>query len=158
MTRDHQYEDLRAAVERELAELEAGERPRLLAVIGAVDGRDAADRADRAVPELYLAEVEARIRRLRDRLAALDRTAVVPGNGPLTGRTVVLDFGDGPERYLLAAFPDGRTPVITPDSPLGRALVGARAGQQVTYPSPRGTATVTLVAVEGNHPAESAAG
>jgi len=35
--------------------------------------------------------------------------------------------------------------VVTPDSPLGHALVGAVAGQRVTYPTPRGPVSVTVV-------------
>jgi transcription elongation GreA/GreB family factor len=138
--------DLRTHLERELAELEATERPRLLALIGSVHGGDAADQADRAVPELHLAQVDRRIERLRDRLATLDRAPAKTGRpGPLPGATVILDFGAGPETYLLSDFPHGGTQVITRHSPLGRALAGARPGETIRYHTPLGAATVTLV-------------
>jgi hypothetical protein len=57
---------------------------------------------------------------------------------------VVVDFGDGPETFLLDEFCGGGLPVITPMSPLGQALVGAASGQTLTYRTPRGTATVVL--------------
>jgi len=137
---------LRSALERELAELETDERPRLLAaLIGSADGWDAADRADRIARELDLARLDARIGHLRNRLLALDPGR--PGGDPLGEGTVAVDFGDGPETYLLAEFSYRGLPVITPTSPLGRALVGAHSGQVVTYDTPRGAATVVLLAV-----------
>ena len=142
MTRD----DLRSSVLSELTQLEATDRSRLLAQISTVDGRDPADQADRVTRELDLALVEARIARLRDRLAALDRPPRAVGGSPVPGTAVVLDFGDGPEACVLDDFVQGGRQVITPGSPLGRALADAGAGQTVTYLTPRGEATVTLVA------------
>jgi transcription elongation GreA/GreB family factor len=144
MTRD----DLRSSLLSTLTQLEATERSRLLAMISSVDGRDPADRADRVAWELELALVEARVARLRDRLAALERAPRPAGGSPVPGTAVVLDFGDGPETCLLDDFPHGKTPVITPGSPLGQALADADAGQTVTYRTPRGEATVTLVAFD----------
>jgi transcription elongation GreA/GreB family factor len=141
MTRD----DLRSSLLRELTQLEVTERPRLLAQLSTVDGRDPADRADRVVLELDLEQAETRIARLRDRLAVLDRPARPSAGRPVPGTAVVLDFGEGPETCLLDDFPHGETPVITPGSPLGRALADAGAGQTVTYRTPRGEVTVTLV-------------
>ena len=151
MTRD----DLRARLEREIAELVAAEGSRLLALMGSVDGWDSADPADSAAREMDLQQAEARIDRLRARLAALDRAPGEPEAGPASS-TAVLDFGDGPETHLLAAFPYDGMPVVTPHSPLGRALVGARAGQAVSYSTPHGQATVVVVAL-GTAPGESAA-
>jgi transcription elongation GreA/GreB family factor len=42
--------------------------------------------------------------------------------------------------------------VVTPDSPLGHALVGAVAGQRVTYPTPRGPVSVTVVSIGAFRP------
>ena len=141
MTRD----DLRSTLLSEITRLEAAERSLLITLISSDDGRDPADRADRVARELDLAQLEARVARLRNRLVALDR-APRPGEGsPVPGTAVVLDFGDGPETCLLDDFPHGETPVITPGSPLGRALTDASAGQTVTYRTPRAEVTVTLV-------------
>lgn len=152
MTRD----DLRSDLDRELTDLEAGEQPRLLALLGGSDAGDGADRADRANLELDLFQVHVRIERLRDRLAALDRVEAA-GDDAGWGVTVVLDFGDGPEAYLLGEFSfDGRQ-TITPGSPLGRALVGAAPGEKVTYPAPRGQSTVTVVGYADGRSESSAA-
>jgi transcription elongation factor GreA len=140
-------EQLRKRLEGELAELERAERPRFLALLGTTDGWNVADRADRIARERDLARLDARIAQLRTRLAALDSE---PTDGhPLREATVVVDFGDGPETFLLEEFCGGGLPVITPMSPLGRALVGAASGQTLTYGTPRGTATVVLVAIHG---------
>jgi transcription elongation factor GreA len=139
---------LRLDLQRELARLEAVERPWLLASFAGVEGGDAADQADLAVIELDLEQLEARIRRLRDRLASVDRTLRARDGMQHSPTTVVLDFGSGPETYLLAEYSYGRLPTITPASPLGRALVGARSGQTVTYRAPRGFTSVVLVGYE----------
>lgn len=138
-------EQLRTSLAGELAELERVERPRLLAVLGETDGRNLADRADRVAREHDLARLDARIARLRTRLAALELEPT--GAHPLHQATVVVDFGDGPETFLVDEFCGGDLPVITPMSPLGQALVGAASGQTLTYRTPRGTNTVVLLAI-----------
>ena len=141
-------DNLRLDLECELSRLEATERPGLLASFAGVDGGDAADQVDRAVLELDLEQLEARIRRLRDRLASVDRALRARDRGRRSAKTVVLDFGSGPETYLLAEYSYAGRPAITPASPLGRALVGARSGQPVTYRAPRGETSVVLVGYE----------
>lgn len=140
-------EQLRQRLEIELAELQRAERPRFLALLGTSDGLDVADRADRIAREHDLARLDARIAQLQTRLAAFDSE---PTSGhPLHEATLVIDFGDGPETFLLGEFCGGGLPVITPMSPLGQALVGAACGQTLSYATPRGTATAVLVAVHG---------
>jgi transcription elongation factor GreA len=140
-------EELRRRLEGEPAELERVERPRFLALLGTTHGRNDADRADRIAREHDLARLDARIVRRRTRLAALDPEPT--GGHPLHEATVVVDFGDGLETFLLGEFRGGDLPVITPMSPLGQALVSAVSGQTLTYRTPRGTATVVLVAIHG---------
>jgi transcription elongation factor GreA len=137
---------LRTRLAAELAELERVERPRFLAVLGTTDGWNVADRADRIACQNDLARLDARIAQLQSRLAALDLEPT--GAHTLHEATVVVDFGDGPETFLVDEFCGG-LPVITPMSPLGRALLGAASGQTLTYRTPRGTATVVLVAIHG---------
>jgi transcription elongation factor GreA len=140
-------QQLRERLVGELAELERAERPWFLAVLGTTDGWNVADRADRIARERNLARLDARIAQLQTRLAALDFEPT--GAHPLREATVVVDFGDGPEIFLLDEFCGGGLPVITPMSPLGQALVGAASGQTLTYRTPRGTATVVLIGVHG---------
>lgn len=61
---------------------------------------------------------------------------------------VLVDAGAGPEWLLLAALSEGDLPVIANDSALGRALIGARPGQDVDYPTPCGPRTVRVLAME----------
>jgi transcription elongation GreA/GreB family factor len=138
-------EQLRTRLAGELAELERVERPRFLALLGTTNGWNVADRADRVAREHDLARLDARIAQLQTRLASLDLEPT--GAHPLHEATVVVDFGDGPETFLVDEFCGGVLPVITPMSPLGQALVGAASGQTLTYRTPRGTATVVLVAI-----------
>jgi transcription elongation GreA/GreB family factor len=66
------------------------------------------------------------------------------------GEVVLIDFGDGtPERYLVGALieVDDDVDAVTPTSPLGQALLGATAGQTVSYRTPQGQRNVKIVAV-----------
>jgi transcription elongation factor GreA len=60
------------------------------------------------------------------------------------------DSEDDAERYLIGNMEeqlDG-VDVISPSSPLGRALDGAEAGATITYEAPNGQLTVTVLRVE----------
>ena len=60
------------------------------------------------------------------------------------------DTDDDAERYLIGNMEeqvDGAD-VISPSSPLGRALNGAEAGAPITYEAPNGALTVTVLRVE----------
>ncbi|MEM9516285.1 MAG: transcription elongation factor GreA [Actinomycetota bacterium] len=60
------------------------------------------------------------------------------------------DTDDMAERYLIGNMEeqvDGAD-VISPSSPLGAALDGATAGQEITYDAPNGALTVRVLAVD----------
>lgn len=113
---------------------------------------DAADHAWLAERDSQLEQLDRRITRLR---LALDSTPVA--TGPLTrdrvsvGVAVSLRFAGekATERYFVGVMEeqDERTTVLTPSSPLGRALLGAAVGDTVTYSSPRGAEQVSVVAI-----------
>jgi len=136
-------------IEQRLRELITVERPRLMPLITVVDGNDPADQADRAARELELAQLDARIQRLSSRLLAAEAARAAGGTGRLVrGAGLVLDFGAGPETYRFDDLDvDEGLDVVTPNSPLGRALADAAPGQSVTYETPRGQASVTLLSV-----------
>jgi transcription elongation factor GreA len=76
--------------------------------------------------------MEGRIRQLH---AMLEDAQIVEEAGPSdvvrVGSIVTIDFGDGPERYLVGSIEEKRDDVsdaLTPDSPLGRALLGKGTG------------------------------
>lgn len=99
--------------------------------------------------------VEDEIRRLEDRLREVE---IVDDGATGSGRvahgslvTVRFVGDDDTEEYLVASVEE-RTDVsvCTPESPLGRALLGASAGDTVTYDAPTGlTLSVEVVEVAG---------
>jgi len=131
-----------------LAELRA-ERDRAAAEINAGSRGDDADRAMNV-------DAYARVAALEGRIAAIESTLEhAPASKPTAetvtiGSHVGLDFGDGAESFVVAA-PDPEhpeVPVVTPKSPLGQALIGARSGSHISYEAQPGqTLDVTVTEV-----------
>jgi transcription elongation factor GreA len=138
----------------QLDELTVLVRPELMATRGRIDG-DAADVAAGASIEEEIAQLDARIARLTTRLEAQTSTPTAPAGVAAIGKILSIDFGNGPELYRLDTYPDtaGTVATVTVASPLGTALLGATAGQQITYASPRGQHTVTVLSINDPHPA-----
>ena len=112
---------------------------------------DAADRAGNVEAIIRLEDLDARIAALHNQLAA-------PPAGETTGDTVQVGsrvgirFGkdEAPEDFLVGFLEQSGAgiEVITPSSPLGRALLGAVAGADVSYRAAAGMVlTATLVTV-----------
>ena len=57
---------------------------------------------------------------------------------------------DDPEKYLIGSIEERveDVEVISPTSPLGEALIGARVGETVTYEAPGGTLEVEIVSID----------
>jgi glutamate-1-semialdehyde aminotransferase len=108
----------------ELEELMAVIRPDLVATRGRIEG-DAVDVAGGTVIEMEIEQLDARIKRLTARLEAQAQTSSVPVGVAGVGKLLSIDFGDGPETYRL----------------------DATVGQHVTYASPRGQQTVTVLTI-----------
>ena len=94
--------------------------------------------------------MEARIRKLRHLLD----TAVVgeaEDDGTVrVGSIVTLRDEDGDEDEYFVAIPENKVRgflLASPNGPLGAALIGASAGDEVSYEAPGGTFTVNVVAV-----------
>jgi transcription elongation factor GreA len=105
---------------------------------------DAADQAD----VIDRAEAAARLdRQIADLAAKMEHGGY--GNSQLPDGTVVsLRFPDGDEEtFQVVTVPGEDADAITSDSPLGLALVGAKAGDEITYRTPRGDAKATVVKV-----------
>ena len=90
-------------------------------------------------------------------LAALIENAVIieagDGNIVQSGSIVTLTYegDDDEERYLVGMIEeqtDGLE-VVSPTSPLGAALIGAKLGETVGYAAPSGELRVTVHAIEG---------
>src|SRR5690606_33412738 len=114
---------------------------------GEVVGRDNDD--DHAITERR--ERDQRIRKLQQMLQDPIVGQEPPDDGIAEpGMVVTVSFGDDDEETFLlaereqAAYPD--VEICSPDSPLGKALVGAAEGDQRQYSLPDGRSmTVTLV-------------
>jgi transcription elongation factor GreA len=109
------------------------------------DGSDENSVADRR-------ERDQRIRKLQRMLQDPIVGGAPPDDGIAEpGMVLTVSFADGgdEETFLLAerekdVYPD--VEICSPDSPLGRALFGAREGEQRKYPLPGGQSmTVTLI-------------
>jgi transcription elongation factor GreA len=66
------------------------------------------------------------------------------------GSVVVIRRADGGEMEVFVAAPENKVDAYTmasPSSPLGGALLGAHAGDDIDYEAPGGTFTVTVVSI-----------
>ena len=113
---------------------------------------DAADRAGNVEAIIRLEDLDARIGGLRDQLDAPAATETAGDTVQVGSRVGVRFAGDeAPEDFLVGLLEQAGSgvEVITPSSPLGRALLGARAGDDLVYRAANGavlTATVVTVA------------
>jgi transcription elongation factor GreA len=98
-------------------------------------------------------KMEARIRQLEAMLADVVIVDHATGaNGEVsTGTVVSLRYAgdEDVERYLIGSIEERRegVAVVSPNSPLGQALVGKKAGDRVTYEAPSGPLEVEVVEV-----------
>jgi transcription elongation GreA/GreB family factor len=142
----------RERVEAELADLRR-RRDQLHAELqsSADETGDSGDAADTLQRSEDLAGLDEQINRLNWLLAG--GNADTPGQLP-NGTEVTLRFpGDEPLRMRIIHFleetPAGEEDTtLTSDSPLGLALFGRRAGETVTYSTPRGELQVELLAID----------
>ena len=132
-----------------LAELRT-ERDQALAETIPSGAGDTADRATNVDGHVRLAMLEQRIATVEGELATSHQRGARSGEGAAVGDVVTLDFGDGPESFLLGSVDEASEgiDVITPNSPLGQALQGAGPGSTVSYsPRPNSSLYATLIAV-----------
>ncbi|MDQ2724483.1 MAG: transcription elongation factor GreA [Actinomycetota bacterium] len=99
-------------------------------------------------------KMEARIRQLGATLEdarVVDSSTAGADGEVTTGVVVSLRYvgDDDVERYLIGSIEERGegVSVISPASPLGQALTGAKAGDRVSYQAPSGTLEVEVVAV-----------
>jgi transcription elongation factor GreA len=98
-------------------------------------------------------KMEARIRQLEAMLsdAQIVDAAAAPNGEVRTGMVVSLRYvgDDDVERYLVGSIEERRegVSVVSPNSPLGQALIGKKEGQRVTYDAPSGPLEVEIVEV-----------
>ena len=135
----------RAALEAELAELEG---PRRKAAVEAIKtARSYGDLSENF--EYHAAKneqglLEARIRKLRHRLQHAVTVEHDTDEHVGVGSVVeVEDVSDGHRLEVEISSVDG----VSPDSPLGGALMGASVGDEVEVPAPRGAWRARIVSI-----------
>lgn len=120
-------------------------------------GGDAADRSTNVEAAILLESLEARILELELRLQAPTssraRKSKKARNAVGVSSSVPIRFEDEDDTETLLVSPLGQTAtgstVITPGSPLGKALLGAEAGAKISYRTAHGsTHSVEVVSVD----------
>jgi transcription elongation factor GreA len=95
--------------------------------------------------------MEARIRKLQAMLKDVEIVDEIDTGRVSTGTVVSLryDGDDDVERYLVGSIEEEQdgVSVVSPDSPLGKALLGHEVGDVVEYEAPGGTLKVEIVAI-----------
>ncbi|MDH4118164.1 MAG: transcription elongation factor GreA [Acidimicrobiia bacterium] len=95
--------------------------------------------------------MEARIRQLESLLNTAEVRTVEVTDEVVVGSLVTVIDSDGDEMEFFVAPPENKVAGVllaSPSGPLGRALLGARPGDDVTYQAPGGNFTVTVTAVK----------
>jgi transcription elongation factor GreA len=134
-------------LEAELAELEGPRRADMVQAIAAARGfGDLSENFEYHAAKNEQGMLERRITLLRDRLVRavlIDEDAVAASETIGIGSTVELEDEQG-ERMTVEISSVGG---VSPDSPLGRALIGAKAGDEVKVEAPRGSWRARVVSV-----------
>lgn len=136
----------------ELADLSGDRRSALIAEITAGRGGDVADQAEAAMQVAELERLEARARHITHMLGRADIV-----EGPTHSDTVVVgvevalryEGDEEAETYVVGSSEErGEGAIlVTTESPVGRAILGARVGDVVSCATPGGAANVEIVAI-----------
>ncbi|MHB8879069.1 MAG: transcription elongation factor GreB [Myxococcaceae bacterium] len=147
----------RAGAERlhqELLGLLNVERPRVTAEVSAAAAQgDRSENAEYIYGKKRLREIDRRLRFLKKRLDSA--VVVTPSEQKDTqtiyfGATVTLEDEEGAKTSYQLVGPDEtdtKGGKISVDSPIGRALLGRRKGDQVTVMRPRGEICLTVLSI-----------
>jgi transcription elongation factor GreA len=138
----------------ELEELKGPERRKLAERLrAAIQQGDLSENADYTSAKEAQGFLEGRILELESVLR--HATIVEPGRAPageaaIGSRVTVSVEGDAPEVFVLVGSTeaDTRQGRISHESPIGRALIGHRAGQLVTADTPAGPLTLKIIRIE----------
>jgi transcription elongation factor GreA len=143
----------RAALVARLNDLKAQRTQAAVEAIPAGGSGDAADHAGNVEALVRLGELDSRIAALEVQLQAPDAEGERAAAAEI-GSLVTIRFDDDEETqdYLIGFVEQAAagTAVITPSSPLGSVLLGARPGDRLSYKVANGAIlTVTLVDIAG---------
>jgi transcription elongation factor GreA len=134
-----------------LAFLEGDDRQRIISDISTARAHgDLSENAEYHAAKDEQGHKEAEIRKLRTMLENAEIISTDDDGVIRPGKLVTIRHpGEEPETYLLGLREEkgGEHDVLTPDSPLGQALVGRRAGENITASVPAGELKVEIVEV-----------
>jgi transcription elongation factor GreA len=140
-----------ARLQEELAHLEGEGRRKIIEEIATARAHgDLSENAEYHAAREQQGLQEARVRQLRQMIENAEIIETSDDGVVRPGMIVTLRYeGEEPETYLLGLREEkgGEFPVLTPDSPLGQALVGHGAGETVTTKVPAGELKIEIVEV-----------
>ena len=143
----------RSAFERLLTErkyLEGEGRQKVIEAIAAARSHgDLSENAEYHAAREQQGMQEARLRQVIQMIENVEIIEAEDDGVVAPGKVITIrNDGDEPETYLLGLREErGEYDVLTPDSPLGQALVGHAAGETVTAQVPAGELVVEIVEV-----------
>lgn len=140
-------------LQQELEDLKTEGRSRAsTAIESAREHGDISENAEYEVAKEEQGKLEARIRELEHTLARakISQQATV-GDRVAQGNLVTITDEDGDQMRLLISSREDRADeamVISPQSPLGTALLGSGVGDEIEYQAPAGTLRVTIDSID----------
>ena len=144
-----------ALLEEELRRLRAEERPRIVREIEVARAHgDISENAEYHAAKEQQGLMEARIRDIEAKLAnaqVIDVTAVNAGGKVVFGATVRLVASDGSEaKYQIVGEDEAdiKNGLLSIGSPIARALIGKKEGDEVEVTTPSGKRAYEIAAVE----------
>lgn len=146
---DHLTASQRDALAAELAELEGPKRAAVVhAIKSAREHGDLSENFEYHAAKNEQGLLEARIRTLRSRLdhSMLVDESELAADKVGVGSLVEIEDENG-ERMQLEISSVGGSGTVSPDSPLGRALVGCSMGDAVDVDAPRGSWTARILSI-----------
>ena len=140
----------KAEAEAELEELRDVKRPRIVAAIKAArEEGDLSENAEYHAAREEQGHLEARIRILEELLANAEVVEAPAGDKAGVGSRVKFrDAESGEEKEITlvhrleASMAEGK---LSAESPVGRALLGAKVGESVTFETPRGSKQLEIL-------------
>lgn len=140
-----------ARLRAELEELETEGRAKIAADIKTARGwGDLSENAEYHAAKNAQAHLETRIQRLRERLMSAQVVTETTGDVVGLGSTVeVTDNKGRRSTYRLVSTHDAdpTAGLVSVDSPVGKALLGKRAGEHAVVQVPQGARTLTVASV-----------
>ena len=150
----------RAAIQAEIDTLWRDERPKVTEEVRiAADHGDRSENAEYKYGKLRLKEIDRRLRFLKERLDKLTvrRPPADPRGKAQFGCYVEVEDEEGDTKWFQLVGTDEVAPdigKISTSSPIGRALVNKNVDDEVSYRTPKGEFTMTILQVRSSKPAE----